>query len=151
MRTESNTKMRPGLSSSWMERGPALYARVALGTAFLSAVASRFGIWDGNLDWEKHFQDFLAYTAQVNSFLPAPLAPVLGWTATIAETALGIALIAGFRTRVSALCASIVLALFGIAMAISFGLKSPLDYSVFSASAAALLLTTYERNKHCDE
>jgi hypothetical protein len=33
-----------------------------------------------------------------------------------------------------------LLAIFGIAMAISFGPKSPLDYSVFSASAGALLL-----------
>jgi hypothetical protein len=30
--------------------------------------------------------------------------------------------------------------IFGTAMSISFGLKSPLDYSVFSASSAALLL-----------
>jgi hypothetical protein len=30
--------------------------------------------------------------------------------------------------------------MFGIAMAISFGIKEPLDYSVFSASAAAVLL-----------
>jgi hypothetical protein len=34
----------------------------------------------------------------------------------------------------------VLLAAFGTAMAISFGLKSPLDYSVFSASGAALLL-----------
>jgi len=33
-----------------------------------------------------------------------------------------------------------LLALFGVAMAISFGPKEPLDYSVFSACAAALLL-----------
>ena len=33
-----------------------------------------------------------------------------------------------------------LLALFGTAMACSFGLKSPLDYSVLSASAGALLL-----------
>jgi hypothetical protein len=30
--------------------------------------------------------------------------------------------------------------MFGTAMAISFGLKSPMDYSVFSASGAAVLL-----------
>jgi hypothetical protein len=32
-------------------------------------------------------------------------------------------------------------------MAISFGLKSPLDYSVFSASAAALLLATCQSRR----
>jgi hypothetical protein len=31
----------------------------------------------------------------------------------------------------------VLLGLFGITMAISFGIKSPLDYSVFSVSAAA--------------
>ena len=38
------------------------------------------------------------------------------------------------------LASAVLLALFGTAMAISFGLKSPLDYSVFSASGAATLL-----------
>jgi hypothetical protein len=32
-------------------------------------------------------------------------------------------------------------------MAISFGIKSPMDYSVFSASAAALLLALYPQPK----
>jgi hypothetical protein len=32
-------------------------------------------------------------------------------------------------------------------MAISFGVKSPLDYSVFSASAGALFLAIYENRK----
>jgi len=35
--------------------------------------------------------------------------------------------------------------LFGTAMAISFGIKTPLDYSVFSASAGALLLSLQAR------
>jgi hypothetical protein len=37
------------------------------------------------------------------------------------------------------------LALFGLAMTISMGIKSPLDYSVFSASAGAMLLALYAR------
>lgn len=40
-----------------------------------------------------------------------------------------------------ALGSAVLLAIFGTAMAISLGLKSPLDYSVFSASAGALLLS----------
>ena len=43
------------------------------------------------------------------------------------------------------LASALLLVLFGVAMAISFGLKSPLDYSVFSASSAALLLALYQR------
>jgi len=40
--------------------------------------------------------------------------------------------------------AAALLLLFGIAMAISFGIKSPLDYSVFTAAAAALMVAAYE-------
>lgn len=77
------------------------YARLALAAAFLSAVASRFGLWPHG-SWAS----FERYNAQVNAFLPA-----------------------------------VLLALFAVAMAISFGVKEPLDYSVFSASAAAALLS----------
>jgi hypothetical protein len=42
---------------------------------------------------------------------------------------------------------AVLLALFGIAMAVSFGIKSLLDHSVFSASAAAVLLVLYEGRK----
>ena len=60
--------------------------------------------------------------------------------ARMAELLLGIALIVGIRLRWAALASALLLLLFGLAMAISFGIKSPLDYSVFSASAAAGLL-----------
>jgi uncharacterized membrane protein YphA (DoxX/SURF4 family) len=120
-----------------------LYARLALGCAFLSAVAARFGLWH---DRGPHpFAEFIRYTGEVNSFLPAAMYPFLAVAATIAETTLGIALIAGFRLRWTALASAILLAVFGIAMAISGGIKSPLDYSVFSASAAALLLAEAAR------
>lgn len=119
-----------------------LYARIALSAAFLSAVASRFGIWDGTFD-RAHFERFLGYTAQVNSFMPAASIPFLGWSATVCETVLGVALLFGIRLRVTALCAAILLLLFGAAMAVSLGPKSPLDYSVFSASAASLLLNRF--------
>ena len=62
----------------------------------------------------------------------------------MAETSLGVALIAGLRLRWVALASAALLAVFGAAMAISFGPKSPLDYSVFSASAGALLLALHE-------
>jgi uncharacterized membrane protein YphA (DoxX/SURF4 family) len=116
-----------------------LYARLALGTAFLSAVASRFGVWDGTLDL-KHFSGFLEYTAEVNALMPPVTVSFLTWAATVAETSLGILLIAGVWPRWVALASTILLAMFATAMAMSLGLKSPMDYSVFSASAAAGLL-----------
>jgi hypothetical protein len=47
--------------------------------------------------------------------------------------------------RWTALASALLLILFGTAMAISFGPKSPLDYSVFSASGAAMLLAVHAR------
>jgi len=119
-----------------------LYARIALGTAFLSGIADRFGLW-GKATGYGDFAHFVQYTAQVNSFMPAFTIPFLAWAATVAELVLGIALISGVWLRWVALGSALLLVLFGTAMAISFGLKSPLDYSVFSASAAALLLALH--------
>lgn len=132
-----------GRAFPW-ERTCALYARIALGAAFLSAVASRFGVWKGNVGLDS-FPSFMEYTAEVNSFMPAVTIPFLAWAATVAELSLGAALILGLWPRLVAFGSAALLALFGTAMAISFGIKSPLDYSVFSASAGALLLGLYER------
>ena len=123
-----------------------LYARIALGAAFLSAVASRFGLWHGTFTLAS-FDKFMRYTAEVNAFMPAVIIPSLAWAATLAEFTIGIALIAGIQIRWTALGASGLLALFGTAMAISLGPKSPLDYSVFSASAGALLLASCASRK----
>ena len=128
------------LSREWAE----LYARIALATPFLSGVADRFGLWGAKGSWH-NFSDFERYAAQVNSFLPWSMIPFIAWTATAAEFVLGVGLLFGLRTRLMALGSAVLLALFGTAMAISFGIKSPLDYSVFSASAAALLLWKYSR------
>lgn len=129
------------------ERWAGRYARVALGSAFLSGIASRFGLWGEDVGYGD-FAHFVEYTAQVNSFMPALTIPVLAWAATAAELLLGIALVVGARVRWAALGSAGLLALFGLAMALSFGLKSPLDYSVFSASACAALLALYPPERH---
>jgi putative oxidoreductase len=67
--------------------------------------------------------------------------------ATVAEFGFGLALILGIWPRWVALGSAVLLALFGTAMAISFGIKAPLDYSVFSASAGALFLALYQNRK----
>jgi putative oxidoreductase len=126
------------------EKLAAIYARFALGGAFLSAVAARFGIWAGSIGMD-HFRGFIEYTGQVNAFMPRSTIPFLAWAATIAETSLGLALVFGIQTRRAAQLSAALLALFGAAMAISLGPKSPMDYSVFSASAGALLLALTQR------
>lgn len=116
-----------------------IYTRLALGAAFLSGIADRFGLYGKNVGYG-NFENFVRYTAQVNSFMPAFTIRFLAWAATVAELLLGLALVFGLWIRWTSLASAVLLAVFGIAMAISFGFKSPLDYSVFSASAAALLL-----------
>jgi uncharacterized membrane protein YphA (DoxX/SURF4 family) len=136
-----------GTHTVTLERAAKVYARFALGTAFLSTVADRFGLWGKYGGWG-NFANFTQYTAQVNSFMPAFMIPFLAWAATAAELSLGVALIIGIWPRWTAFGAAALLFLFGAAMAISFGIKSPLDYSVFSASAGALLLASNQSEHH---
>ena len=115
----------------------AFLLRVALAAGFLSAVASRLGGWgSASSGWN----NFLTYAAQVNSFAPKATIPTIAVISTVLETGLGIFLLIGFKTRYAAYGAAILSLLFALAMSYSFGIKEPLDYSVWSFSAAAFLL-----------
>jgi putative oxidoreductase len=142
--TSENRKNRG--RRDWL-RWAALCARIALGAAFLSGIADRFGLYRGRNVGYGDFAGFVRYTAKVNSFMPASTIPFLAWAATIAELFFGITLILGIWRVWVALGSAVLLILFGTAMAISFGIKSPLDYSVFSASSAALLVAAYESRR----
>ena len=147
--TAFETILRQGAKrthTATLEQLAILYGRTALGAAFLSAVADRFGLWGKYGGWG-NFANFTHYTAQVNSFTPAFIIPFLAWAATAAELLLGVGLVLGLWPRRLALGAATLLFLFGTAMAISLGIKSPLDYSVFSASAGAVLLALYQSRK----
>ncbi len=117
--------------------------RVALAAAFLSAVADRFGLWGlpgaPHVAWGS-WSNFVAYVARLNWFLPAVLIPVIAWMATLGELVLGLALLAGIYQKAVAYASAVLLFLFGSAMAMSLGIKAPLDYSVFSGACGALLL-----------
>jgi putative oxidoreductase len=127
-----------------------LFVRITLGIGFLSGIADRFGIWRGRNVGYGNFDGFISYTAKVNSFMPAFSIPFLAWAATVAELVLGVLLLSGLWLRWTGFASALLLILFGTAMAISFGAKSPLDYSVFSASAAAILLAVNEPQPRID-
>jgi uncharacterized membrane protein YphA (DoxX/SURF4 family) len=129
------------------ERWAFLYLRLAIGVSFLSGIADRFGLYRGRNVGYGNFAGFVQYTAKVNSFMPASTIPFLAWAATVAEFSFGLLLVVGLWVRWAAVGSCLLLILFGTAMAISFGIKSPLDYSVFSASAGALVLAFYEFRK----
>ena len=127
-----------------------LYLRLALGVGFLSSVADRFGVWGApgtrGVAWGS-FPNFLAYTTLLNPYLPGSLIPLVGWFVTFAETALGVALILGYRTSQGATFSGILLLAFALGMTIGLGVKAPVDYSVFPASAGSLLLGLYGRSR----
>ena len=131
-------------------KGTQWLLRLALGTAFLSAVADRFGLWGApgtaGVAWGD-WNTFLAYVAILNWFAPESLIPVLGWAATIAEIVLALGLIIGWRLWWFALASGLLLSSFALTMAITLGVKVPLDYSVFTASAGAFLLAAASYNK----
>jgi putative oxidoreductase len=129
--------MRPKLQSFAL-----MGLRLALATAFLSSVAGRFGLWGKyGSGWVK----FVAYAGSVNWYLPASMVRPVAITATIFETAFGLALLAGFQLRNAALGSAGLLTLFAIAM-FTGDPKSPFDYSVFTAAFGALTLAAFTRS-----
>ncbi|MEQ9378138.1 MAG: DoxX family protein [Imperialibacter sp.] len=119
-----------------------LFLRLALAAGFLSAVADRFGWWSPGISAWGNWDSFVAYTGTINPWAPVSMVPALAWIATIAEIAFGLFLLAGFKTELFARLSGYLLLAFGLSMALSTGIKGPLDYSVFSAAAAAFALST---------
>jgi uncharacterized membrane protein YphA (DoxX/SURF4 family) len=120
-----------------------VFLRLAIGAGFLSAVADRFGYWgsakEKGVAWG-NFEKFTAYAGQLNWFMPEALIPLLAWTATLAEIIFGIMLILGLYTRFASLASGFLLLSFAVTMTLALGIKVPLDYSVYAASAGAFLL-----------
>jgi len=127
-----------------------LFARFALGAAFLSAVADRFGLWGAygakNVSWG-NFAHFVEYTGAVMSIFPSSLTVPFAWAATVAETLFGILLITGFKTRLTSALSGLLLLSFAMGMVTGLGIKKPFDYSVFSAAAAAFLLAFWQPDR----
>jgi uncharacterized membrane protein YphA (DoxX/SURF4 family) len=120
----------------------AALVRVAIGAQFLLSVADRFGLLGppgSAVSWGD-FGHFVAYTRQVNSFLPASFAPLLAVLATICETTFGIMLVLGVRIHYGGLGAAVLLCLFGCAMMASGLIESQFYYAVFVLAAGALVI-----------
>jgi uncharacterized membrane protein YphA (DoxX/SURF4 family) len=69
-----------------------LFARLALGASFLSAVADRLGLWGPygakNVAWG-NFAHFVEYTRSVTVLFPSSLTEPLAWASTIGELFFG--------------------------------------------------------------
>ena len=117
--------------------------RIALAIGFLSAVVDRFGLWgppgSPGVAWGD-LTRFNAYVAKLNWFMPARMIPIVGWASTVAETGLSLALLIGWKLRWVSLASALLLLSFAATMTVALGPKAPLDFSVFTAAAAAFLL-----------
>lgn len=129
--------------SATLSNFSSVFLRFALGFSFLSAVADRFGLWGvfgtPHVAWGT-FARFVAYTGQLNWFLPKAMIPALAILATCAETAIAIFLLLGWHTRIAALLSGVLLLSFAVTMTGALGIKAPLDFSVFSAAGGSFLL-----------
>jgi len=83
--------------------------------------------------------------SKLNWFLPTAVIPLTGWAATAVELLLGLGLLIGWQLPWVSLASALLLLFFGLAMLLALGPKSPLDYSVFTASCAAFLLFALQK------
>lgn len=126
-------------------RYASVFARFAVGAVFLSNVADRLGLWGpagtNSVAWG-NLENYYDSVRALNPYLPELLVPVVGWGVNVAEVVLAVMLIVGFKARWAGLISGVLMLVFGLANAVNFGIKVPLNYSIFSASAAALLIAT---------
>jgi hypothetical protein len=124
--------------------------RVVLAFSFLSAVADRLGLWGqfgSGVAWGD-FGRFTAYTAQLLWFLPPSLVWPAAILATGAEVLVAGGLLVGWRLHWWAFAAAALLLSFALAMTGALGVKIPIDYSVWTAAAAAFLLGVVALREH---
>ena len=124
-------------------RGTVWALRLMLAAAFLSAVGDRLGAWgphgSPHASWGD-WQHFRAYADRLNWYMPSSIRPAAAVLATAGEAIFAVALITGFRLREAAVGSGVLLTIFAISMSLVLGIKAPLDYSVFTAAAAAFSL-----------
>jgi uncharacterized membrane protein YphA (DoxX/SURF4 family) len=106
--------------------------RLTIASAFLLALWNRFG----------NFSGFIRYAAQVLSFMPATVVPLLAVIATACEVGLCAAMLFGFRTRWASGASGVLLFMFATSMVIS-GL-SQFEWAVYVLAAGAFVLTTVD-------
>lgn len=123
---------------------PQLLLRLAIGITFLTPVLDRLGILGaagtGNIEWG-NWENFIDYTTTLMPYFDRPMVNVMGLVATVAEATIAIGLIIGFKTKYAALGSCLLTLTFILFMATSVGIQKPINFGVFTASAASFLLS----------
>lgn len=118
-----------------------IFLRIAISSAFLSAVADRFGMWNKEVSVWGNWNSFLEYTGLINPWIPDSMIPLAGTIATVAEVLFAFCLVIGFKTELFARLSGFLLLLFALSMTCATGIKGAFDFSVFTAAAAAFALS----------
>jgi len=124
---------------------PQLLLRIAVGIGFITPVLDRLGFLGPfgtkNIEWG-NWDNFINYTGTLMPFLDKPSVNIMGILATLAEAAIGILLIIGFKTRLAAISSFFLTLIFASTMSIFLGLKVPINFATFPVCTASLLLAT---------
>lgn len=126
-------------------RWAAVAMRIVMAAEFLLAVADRFRLLgapgQAGVQWGS-FANFVSYTRSVIAFLPDDIAPTAAIGATVAEIALGIALLLGLQIRLAAAGAGALLVLYATAMSISLPAAEQFHYNVIVLCTTMFALAT---------
>lgn len=122
-----------------------LFVRIAVATAFLSAVADRLGFWgepgSQNASWGD-WEHFLNYSNKLNFYVSPKIGELFAIIATVLEVVFAFLLLIGYKTKTVSVASGILLALFAVSMTMALGIKSTFTYSVWIGSSACFLLGT---------
>jgi putative oxidoreductase len=120
-----------------------LYLRLSIGSAFAWFGLDRIGAWGPYgkpwVSWGD-WAHFSPHAHHLMEFLPYGLAEAFAVIATIFEIGVGILLVLGLFTRYASYIGCGLALTFALCMTIADGITSPLGYSVFTVSAASLML-----------
>jgi uncharacterized membrane protein YphA (DoxX/SURF4 family) len=123
---------------------PQFLLRFALGITFLTPVSDRLGLLGpagtGNVEWG-NWDNFISYTTTLMPFLDRPMVNVMGGIATVFELLIGVLLIIGFKTKYAAIAGSLLTLTFIVFMTLFVGIQKPINFGVFTATAASFLLS----------
>lgn len=118
-----------------------IFLRLALGIGFILPVMDRLGMLgtagEPNVGWG-NWTNFIDYTNSLMPYLNHSMANVMGIIATLAEILFGVLLI----NKLSAYGSFLLTLSFALSMLVFAGYRASFNYSVFTASAASLLLAS---------
>jgi len=122
---------------------PQLLLRLALGLGFIFPVLDRIG-WLGaageNGNAWGNWKNFVDYTHTLMPYMSLSFTSIMAVLATVGEAVFGIALIIGYKTRPAAIGSCLLTLAFALSMLVFIDYRAPFSYSVFTDSAASLLL-----------